>query len=106
MVNAFRGQWSAKRVTAMRTPAPPAPLLDWSDRQRCDALRSERAGLLRRLALHKPRSHRHAVISVRLADVTARLLEVELRLEAIPEREWKDDDDEHYPDQKSRAAGR
>lgn len=79
-----------------------------SDRQRCDALTAERAELQRQLALHKPRSHRHAVLSVRLADLTARLLKAETSL-AAQERRFEDrwrDDDEHYPDRKSRAAGR
>lgn len=86
----------------MTAPAP-------SNRQRIDALAAERAELARRLAHHKPRSVRHAVLSTRLMDVTARLLEAEMRLAADQrqfEARWRDDDDEHYPDRKSRAAGR
>lgn len=86
----------------MTAPAP-------SDRQRCDALVAERAELLRQLALHKPRSSRHALLMLRLADVTARLLEAENRLAALGreiDRKWRDDDDDQYPDRKSRAAGR
>lgn len=80
-----------------------------SDRQRCDALAADRAGLLEQLARHKPRSARHAVLTVRLADVTARLLEAETRLAASErqiEKAWRDDDNDHFPDRKSRAAGR
>lgn len=85
--------------------APPATPNDGRDRQRCDALLVERAGLLNQLAHHKPRSHRHAVIVVRLADVTAELLEVEIRLRTAFENVWKDDNHVPYRDQKSRAAG-
>ncbi|MCX5497300.1 hypothetical protein OSH11_21565 [Kaistia dalseonensis] len=88
----------------MMQPAPAVPR--HSDRSYCDALRAERRELIEQLARHKPRSPRHAVLIVRLQDITARLLEVENRLSATPEFQWKDDDDEHYPDQKSRAAGR
>lgn len=90
----------------MTNSAPPAPLPVWSDRQRCAALAEARAGLMRQLALHKPRSPRHAVLTVRLMDVTASLLEAEARLAAIErhiEAIWSDDDDSR--DGKSRAAG-
>lgn len=76
-----------------------------SDRQLCDALRAERMVLIAQLARHKPRSHRHAVLAIRLLDATARLLEVENRIAAEPEIKWKDDESEYFPDQKSRAAG-
>lgn len=64
-------------------PSTSAPLLDWDAARQVEALRLQRADLLRRLArCHRWRSERHRLLLAELADVTGQLITVEIQLDS------------------------
>lgn len=64
-------------------PSTSAPLLAWDAARQVEALRLQRADLLRRLARsHRWRSERHRLLLTELADITGQLITAEIQLDS------------------------
>lgn len=67
----------------MPRAAEPAilPLLSWKERTEIDRLQAERDRLADRIAALRPHCHRRVELQARLRDLTARQLELQIRME-------------------------